>query len=72
LLYKLHLPLNATSGFVGGLLSSLMKTEGPGVWISASRTFSPPSLKTLGFIPDRFIFLDLKKEKDVLRAMDKH
>lgn len=60
----------ATSGFVGGLISSLMKSKGTGLWISASRTLFPPALKTLGLSPERFIFLDLKNEKDVLWAMD--
>jgi len=60
----------ATSGFVGGIISSLMKTKGTGLWISASRTLFPPALKTLGLNPERFIFLDLKNEKDVLWAMD--
>lgn len=60
----------ATSGFVGGLISSMMKTKGTGLWISASRTLFPPALKTLGLNPERFIFVDLKSEKDVLWAMD--
>ena len=60
----------ATSGFVGGLISALMKNKGTGLWISASRMLFPPALKTLGLNPDRFIFLDLKNEKDVLWAMD--
>jgi protein ImuA len=60
----------ATSGFVGGLISGLMKRKGIGLWISASRTLFPPALKMLGIDPERFIFLDLKKEKDVLWVMD--
>lgn len=60
----------ATSGFVGGLLSAIMKTKGTGLWISTSRTLFPPALKALGLDPERFIFLDLKNEKDVLWAMD--
>lgn len=60
----------ATSGFVGGIISSLMKNKGTGLWISASRTLFPPALKRLGLDPGRFIFLDLKNEMDVLWAMD--
>lgn len=60
----------ATSGFVGGLISSLMKDKGTGLWVSATRTLFPPALKMLGLNPERFIFLDLKNEKDVLWAMD--
>ncbi|HYG41271.1 MAG TPA: Error-prone repair protein ImuA [Cytophagales bacterium] len=60
----------STSGFVSGLLSLLMKDGGTGLWISASRTLFPPALKHFGLQPDHFIFIDLKKEKEVLEAMD--
>jgi protein ImuA len=60
----------ASSGFIAGLLSSLMANSGTSLWISSSRTLFPPALKTFGIHPDRFIFIDLKKEKDVLWAMD--
>lgn len=60
----------ATSGFVGALISSLMKSKGTGIWISASRQLFPPSLKMIGLNPERFVFLDLKNERDVLWAMD--
>ncbi len=60
----------ATSGFISGLLSTLMGKKGTTIWISASRTLFPPALKNFGIQPDRFIFIDLKKEKDVLWAMD--
>lgn len=60
----------ATSGFVAGILSSLMGHSGITLWISASRTLFPPALKMFGIDPDRFIFIDLQKEKDVAWAMD--
>lgn len=60
----------STSGFIVGLVSSLMGNHGATLWISASRTLFPPALKSFGIEPDRFIFLDLQKEKDVLWAMD--
>lgn len=60
----------ATSGFIAGLLASLMGKNGTSLWISSSRTLFPPALKTFGIQPDRFIFIDLKKEKDVLWVMD--
>lgn len=60
----------STSGFIAGLLSSLMGNSGAALWISSSRTLFPPALKNFGIEPDRFIFLDLKKEKDVIWAMD--
>jgi len=60
----------ATGGFVAGLLATLMGSDGVIVWISSSRTIFPPALKTFGIEPDRIIFVDLKKEKDVLWAME--
>jgi protein ImuA len=60
----------ATSGFIAGLLSSLMGSNGTSLWISASRKLFPPALKSFGIQPDRFIFIDLHKEKDVVWAMD--
>ena len=60
----------STNGFIAGLLSSLMGSNGATLWISSSRTLFPPALKSFGIEPDRFIFLDLQKEKDVLWAMD--
>jgi protein ImuA len=60
----------ATSGFVSGLLSTLMGEKGTSLWISSSRTLFPPALANYGLQPDKFIFIDLKKEKDVLWAMD--
>lgn len=60
----------STSGFIAGLLSHLMGSTGATLWISSSRTLFPPALKIFGTEPDRFIFLDLKKEKDVIWAME--
>lgn len=60
----------ATSGFITGLLSALMRDGGMSVWISASRTLFPPALRNFGISPDQFIFIDLKKEKDITYAME--
>lgn len=60
----------ATSGFITGLLSGLLRKEQVCVWISISRTLFPPALKSFGVEPDRIIFIDLKREKDVLWAME--
>jgi protein ImuA len=62
--------LAATAGFISGLLSSFVGSNGISLWISSSRTLFPPALKNFGLRPDRFIFIDLKKEKDVLWVMD--
>lgn len=60
----------ATSGFIAGLLSSLMGSAGTSVWISSARTLFPPALRSFGIQPDRFIFIDLQKEKHGIWAME--
>ena len=60
----------ATGGFIAGLLSALMQDGRASVWISSSRTLFPPSLKIFGIEPDRIIFIDLPKEKDILWVME--
>lgn len=60
----------ATSGFITGLLAGLMRTGQVCVWISISRTLFPPALKSFSVEPDRIIFIDLQREKDVLWAME--
>jgi len=56
----------ATSGFMGGILARLMRHNGVCLWISKARTVFPPALKVFGVPPDRVIFIDLQREKDLL------
>lgn len=60
----------ATGGFVAGLLAALMRNGGATVWLSANRTIFPPALISFGIAPDKIIFVDLKKEKEILWAME--
>ncbi len=60
----------ATSGFIAALLTSLTKNKGTTLWISPSRKLFPPALKSFGIQPDHCVFVDIKKEKDILWAMD--
>ncbi len=60
----------ATGGFIAGLLASLMGSGGTSLWISSARKLFPPALISFGLQPDRFIFIDLQKEKDVVWAME--
>jgi protein ImuA len=60
----------ATAGFISGLLGSLMKNGGAAIWISSSGTVFPPALKTFGIDPERIVFIDLHRERDVLWAME--
>jgi len=60
----------ATSGFISGLVASWLNIKGAIIWVSTKRTIFPPALKLFGVQPERFIFIDLHKEKDILWAME--
>lgn len=60
----------ASGGFVSAISSSLIKSGGVMVWISSSRKVFPPALTGFGIDPSHIIFVDLKKEKDLLWAME--
>lgn len=60
----------ATTAFISGVLATIMGAHGTSLWISSSRKLFPPALTSFGVQPDRCIFIDLAKEKDVLWAMD--
>jgi protein ImuA len=59
----------ATGGFVSGLAATLMSSGGACLWIGSRRVF-PPGLKAFGIEPDRVVFVDVKKEKDICWAME--
>ena len=60
----------ASGGFVAGLVGTLMGSGGACIWISSAGRVFPPGLKTFGIEPDRVIFVNLKKEKEVCWAME--
>jgi protein ImuA len=60
----------ATTGFISCLLSALMRNGGASLWISCSRNIFPPALKAFDIEPDKIIFIDLLKEKEVLWTME--
>lgn len=60
----------ASGGFAAGLAASLMARGGACVWMSCGRKVFPPALKAFGIEPDQLIFVDLKKEKQALWAME--
>ena len=59
-----------TTGFIAGIMAALMKNNGAVLWISASRKVFPPALLSFGINPDKIIFIDLQREKDVLWCME--
>lgn len=60
----------ATTGFISGLLSSLMCNNSAAIWICKERTVFPPALKSFGIAPDKMIFIELKKEKEICWAIE--
>lgn len=60
----------AANGFISGLLSTLLKTGGICMWVSAGRRLFPPALKFFGIEPHRIIFIDVRTEKEALWVME--
>lgn len=60
----------ANSGFIAGLMASLMKEGGIAVWISSSGKIFPPALTAFGIDPGRVVFITLSKESDRIWAME--
>jgi protein ImuA len=60
----------ATGGFMSALLSALMREEGVALWISTARTIFPPALHAFGIDPHKVIFIDLRREKDIIWAVE--
>jgi protein ImuA len=60
----------ASSGFISGLLGPLMRHGGACLWISAARKIFPPALKAFGVAPDKIIFIDVQREREVLWATE--
>ena len=60
----------ATSGFISGILSSLMHQDGACVWVSTKRTIFPPALKAFGIAPERIIFVDVAREQQALWTIE--
>lgn len=59
----------ATFGFIAAILASIMQNAGASIWINGSQSVFPPALKSFGIRPDNIIFIYLKKEKEILWAM---
>lgn len=56
----------ASDGFIAGLLSVLMENGAACVWVSTSRQLFPASLGLFNVEPERIIFMDVQREKDLL------
>ena len=65
-----HESAAATTGFISALFGGLMKSGGAAVWIGCSGRVFPPALKAFGIEPERILFIDLHKERDLLWTME--
>jgi protein ImuA len=60
----------ASTGFLSGLLNSLMKNKGTAIWISPVQHLFPPAFVQYGISPHHIIFIQLCNQKDILFAME--
>lgn len=60
----------STAGFVGGLLSTIMRRHGVIVWIGSKLQVFPHAFHAYGIDPGKIIFVSLEKEKDLLWAIE--
>lgn len=60
----------ASCAFIAGIFASLKQRGGTAIWVSTSTLIFPPALKAFGIEPHQILFLHLKKEKDVMWAME--
>lgn len=60
----------ASGGFVSGILGPLMRGGGSCIWIRSAGQLFPPALAAFGVEPDRIIFIDLRREKEILWCME--
>jgi protein ImuA len=58
-----------TMGFVNALLSALSNHR-PVIWITRKRRVYPPALTSFGIIPEQLVFIEAKKDKDLLWTME--
>ncbi len=62
--------VSASGGFIAGIVSAIMQRGGVALWISSSQTVFPPALKSFGIEPDKIIFINVQKEKEILWVME--
>lgn len=62
--------VSASSGFIAGIVSALMRNGGVSIWISPAQMIFPPALKSFGIEPEKMIFIVVKKEKEILWVME--
>lgn len=56
----------ATGAFISALVGSWIKGTGVMVWIGKDQRILPTSLSAFGFTPECFLFVTVKKDRDIL------
>ncbi len=59
-----------TNAFICSIVQHLMAGSGPVIWIGNNQDVFPPALKAYGVAPDKIIFIELQKEKEMLWVME--
>jgi protein ImuA len=59
-----------TSGFIAGILSSIMKSGGATIWICKEPAIFPPALTSFGIDPEKVIFFYLRKQQEILWCIE--
>ncbi len=62
--------VSASSGFIACIVSAIMQKGGVSIWISSSRMIFPIALKSFGIEPDKIIFINVQKEKEIVWVME--
>lgn len=60
----------SSAAFITALSTMLLKENGMALWVNTSSSIFPPALQTMGIAPDRFIFLQVKNNKEVLWVLE--
>lgn len=57
--------VSATAGFMAGLVSTVLPATGVIAWVGAGGTIFPPALEQFGIEPDRVIFFEPLKKREI-------
>ena len=60
----------ATTGFISGILASVVRQGGVSIWVSTNRRLFASALNIFRVIPDNIIFILADREKEVLWAAE--
>ena len=61
---------SAAKGFICHIISELMKRNGICIWINSVENVFPPALKLFGVDPGRIVFINVKRQKEILWVME--